>query len=219
MPAAIDLEAAVLGCLILHNEAFSKCSDVLTPECFFEQLHRNTFIVTEGLIAQSKPATPSTLKIYLGDQDLGGTTVGAYLANVAANGCSVSQIRDYAVMLNDLAVRREAIAVAEDMLEAAYNSPVDLTGKMLVDTAVDRLSGLKTSIGELSDFEDFSSVSERAILALSNDWRDEGKPKGLPTGYPALDDAIGGLEAPDLVLIGGRPGSGKPRSQRTSPST
>ena len=113
------------------------------------------------------------------------------------------------MFLNDLRARREAISVAKDLLEQAYEAPVGVTAKTVVDTAVSALGRIRTTIAEEEDFQDFSTVSHAAINTLFTDWKDGGKAKGISTGYQCLDDAMGGLEQPDFILIAGRPGSGK----------
>lgn len=209
LPSNIDVEQAVLGILMMHSHAFARCSDILDRDCFFEDLHRRIYDVIEGLITQDKPATPITLKTYLGNADLGGVTIGQYLARLAAEVTVPSNIREYASILNDLKVRREVISIAMDMQEQAYNAPVETTAKSLVDSAVDRLAGLRAAPGEATDFEDFSSASYRAIRAAEEVYQKGGCLVGTSTGIPKLDDAIGGLQKTDLIILAGRPAMGK----------
>ena len=84
-PHNLDAEQALLGAIIVNNEAYYRVSDFLEPEHFYEDLHRRIFEVTSSLIKAGKVATPITLKTFLGDQDLGGITVSQYLARLAAS--------------------------------------------------------------------------------------------------------------------------------------
>ena len=64
----------------MNNDAYYRVSDFLEAEHFFEDLHRRTYEVATSLIKAGKVATPTTMKTFMGDQDLGGVTVSQYLA-------------------------------------------------------------------------------------------------------------------------------------------
>nr|WP_147707829.1 replicative DNA helicase [Microvirga massiliensis] len=209
MPHNLEVEAAVLGSLLLNNDAYGKCADILTPECFFEDLHRKIFEVTSALLAQGKTANAITLKSFLADVDLGGLTLGQYLFRLQSEAALPSQAREYAMILNDLHVRRQMISVAEDMLDVAYNAPPAATSKSLVYAAVDRLVNLRADPGEHSDFEAFDTASDRAVISAQEAYKAGGALVGLSTGLPRLDDALGGLQDTDLIILAGRPGMGK----------
>jgi replicative DNA helicase len=149
LPSNVEVEQAVLGTILMHNETYTKVADLLTAECFFEQFHQRIFEVAAGLISQGRAANAITIKTYLGDQDLGGTTVSQYLAKLSAESGIPSEIRGYAEILHHLRIRREVIAIAEDARERAYNSPVEDTAKGLVDGVLDRLASLNTTPAEV----------------------------------------------------------------------
>src|SRR3712207_4219355 len=123
-PNNIDAEQALLGAILVNNDAYYRVSDFLEPEHFFEELHRRIFEVATSLIKAGKVATPITLKTYLGDQDLGGLTIPQYLARLAAEATTVINAEDYGRTVYDLAVRRSLIAIGEDVVNAAYDAPV-----------------------------------------------------------------------------------------------
>ena len=71
-PHNIEAEQALLGAVLVNNEAFYRVSDFLEPPHFYEEMHRRIFEVSQSLIRAGKVATPITLKTFLGDHDLGG---------------------------------------------------------------------------------------------------------------------------------------------------
>src|SRR3954468_22069541 len=79
-PSNLEAEQALLGAMLVNNDAFYRVSDFLEAEHFSEEVHRRIFDVARSLIRTGKIATPITLKTFLGDQDLGGMTVSHYLA-------------------------------------------------------------------------------------------------------------------------------------------
>src|SRR3974377_2606613 len=83
-PHNIEAEQALLGAVLVNNEAFYRVSDFLEPEHFFEPIHQKIYQLARDLIRAGKVATPVTLKTFIGaDTDIGGMTVGQYLARLA----------------------------------------------------------------------------------------------------------------------------------------
>jgi len=126
-PHNIEAEQSLLGAILVNNDAFYRVSDFLEPPHFFEPIHRQIFETASSLIRMSKLATPVTLKTFLpADLDLGGMTVAQYLARLAAEATTVINAYDYGRTVYDLALRRELIHIGEDMVNVAYDAPVDL---------------------------------------------------------------------------------------------
>jgi replicative DNA helicase len=125
-PHNIEAEQALLGAILVNNEAFYRVSDFLEPKHFLEPIHQNIFQIARDLIRAGKLATPVTLKTFL-DQtiDIGGLNVSQYLARLAAEATTIINAQDYGRTIYDLSVRRDLIQVGEDMVNVAYESPVD----------------------------------------------------------------------------------------------
>src|SRR5689334_15963285 len=127
-PHNIEAEQALLGAILVNNEAFYRVSDFLEPKHFFEPIHQRIFELAGGLIRASKIATPVTLKTFLpGDTDIAGLSVNQYLARLAAEATTIINAEDYGRTIYDLAVRRDLIAIGEGMVNLAYDAPVDST--------------------------------------------------------------------------------------------
>jgi len=125
-PHNIELEQALLGAILVNNEAFYRVSDFLEPRHFFEPLHQKLYEIAASLVRVGKAATPITLKTFLpGDIDVAGLTAAQYLARLAAEATTVINAGDYGRTIYDLAIRRSLIEIGEDMVNAAYDSPVD----------------------------------------------------------------------------------------------
>ena len=75
-PHNIEAEQALLGAILVNNEAFYRVSDFLEPEHFFEPIHQKIYQLARDLIRAGKIATPVTLKTFLdADIDIGGMTL------------------------------------------------------------------------------------------------------------------------------------------------
>jgi len=66
-PNNIDAEQALLGAILVNNDAYYRVSDFLEASHFFEELHRRIYEVATSLIKAGKVATPITMKTFLGD--------------------------------------------------------------------------------------------------------------------------------------------------------
>src|SRR6476619_8342815 len=125
-PHNIEAEQALLGAIIVNNEAFYRVSDFLEPQHFFEPIHQQLYELAGNLIRAGKIATPVTLKTFLpSDMDIGGLNASQYLARLAAEATTVINASDYGHTITDLAVRRNLIRIGEDMVNVAVDAPVD----------------------------------------------------------------------------------------------
>src|SRR3954447_23581500 len=88
-PHNIEAEQALLGAVLVNNEAFYRVSDFLIPEHFYEPIHRTIYEVLGKIIKAGKTATPITAKTYLGDQLTAEMTMAQYLARLAAEATTV----------------------------------------------------------------------------------------------------------------------------------
>src|SRR6266850_7260972 len=125
-PHNIEAEQSLLGAILVNNEALYRVSDFLEPQHFFEPIHQQIYDIGRSLIRTGKLASPVTLKTFLpADIDIAGLTAAQYLARLAAEATTVINAADYGRTVYDLAVRRELIKIAEDMLNDAFDAAVD----------------------------------------------------------------------------------------------
>jgi replicative DNA helicase len=208
-PHNIEAEQALLGAMLVNNNALFRVSDFLKAEHFFEAVHRRIYEVAEQLIRANKIVTPVTLKTFLGDADLGGVTVSQYLARLAAEATTVINAHDYGRTVYDLALRRALIGIGEDVVNQAYDSPVEASPNDQIEETERRLFALAEQGRDDKGFQDFNKALFTAIDMAANAYRRDGGLSGISTGLKDLDQRLGGLQASDLVIVAGRPGMGK----------
>src|ERR1051326_3888607 len=139
-PHNIEAEQALLGAILVNNEAFYRVSDFLEPRHFFEPVHQNIYEITGSLIRVGKIANPVTLKTFLpADVDIAGLTVSQYLARLAAEATTVINAADYGRTIYDLAIRRSLIVIGEEMVNVAFEAPVDFAPRDQIEDAERRL--------------------------------------------------------------------------------
>ena len=208
-PHNIEAEQALLGALLVNNDAFYRVSDFLLPEHFFEDVHRRVYETTSSLIRAGKIANPITLKTFLGDADLGGITVSQYLGRLAAEATTVINAGDYGQTIYDLAIRRNLITVGEELVNVAYDSPVDNPPREQIEEAERKLFALAEKGRYEGGFQAFSSAMATAIDMAARAYERDGGLSGIATGLRDLDQRMGGFQNSDLIIIAGRPAMGK----------
>jgi replicative DNA helicase len=209
-PHNIEAEQALLGAILVNNEAFYRVSDFLNPEHFFEPIHQNIYQLSRDLIRAGKIATPVTLKTFLdANIDIGGLNVSQYLARLAAEATTIINAEDYGHAVYDLAIRRALIQVGEDMVNDAFDSPVDSSPRLQIEDAERRLYELAETGRYDGGFQRFAQALTTAVDMAAHAFQRDGKLSGLATGLDDLDRMMGGLQSSDLIILAGRPGMGK----------
>ncbi|KRB31924.1 MULTISPECIES: replicative DNA helicase [Mesorhizobium] len=209
-PNNIEAEQALLGAILVNNDAFYRVSDFLKPGHFYEPLHRRIFEIAAELIRMGKVATPITLKTFLpADEKVGDMTVAQYVVRLAVEAVTVVNATDYGRAIYDLATRRALITVGEDMVNIAYDAPVDMSPSEQIEDAERRLFELAETGRYDGGFESFTDAVKTAVDMANAAYMRDGHLSGLATGMRDLDRRMGGLQSSDLIVLAGRPGMGK----------
>jgi replicative DNA helicase len=209
-PHNIEAEQALLGAILVNNEAFYRVSDFLEPRHFFEPVHQNIYEITGSLIRVGKIANPVTLKTFLpADVDIAGLTVSQYLARLAAEATTVINAEDYGRTIYDLSIRRSLIVIGEDMVNVAFDAPVDFMPRDQIEDAERRLYELAETGKYDGGFQRFAAALTTAVDMAARAYQRDGRLSGLATGLHDLDRMMGGLQPSDLIIVAGRPGMGK----------
>ncbi|HMN84616.1 MAG TPA: replicative DNA helicase [Bauldia sp.] len=209
-PQNVEAEQALLGAILVNNEAFYRVSDFLEPNHFFEPVHRRIYQVAGELIRANKVASPVTIKTFLpADLAIGDINLAQYLARLAAESTTIINAEDYGRAIYDLAIRRSLIGIGEEMVNVAYDAPVEQTPRDQIEDAERRLFEL-AEVGRYDGgFHAFESALLNAIDMASAAYKRDGHLSGLATGLDDLDRLMGGLQPSDLIVLAGRPGMGK----------
>ena len=210
LPYDVDIEQALLGAVLIDNYSLERVSSLLKPEHFYDPLHQRLFDAVERMWAKGHAVTPLTLKAAM-EQDAGLAEVGgqAYLVSLARAAPALPNVKDYARILADLAMRRELIHIGEDIVNSAYEAPIDIAPAAQIEEAEKALYRVaeKSRYGEGP--RGFDVALAETITGAEQAMARGGHISGVPTGFNDLDTLLGGLNASDLIIIAGRPGMGK----------
>jgi len=210
LPHNVEAEQALLGAILVNNEAMDRVSNFLQPRHFSDPLHGRIYENASKLIRSGKRATPITLKTYFENEvPWGDLPVPQYLGRLAANATTIINAEDYGRTVYDLALRRQLIEIGEAMVNTAYDSPIDAPPSAQIEGAEQQLYELAETGKYGAGFEPFTAALTVAIDMAANAYHRDGGLSGLATGFADLDGKMGGLQPSDLVILAGRPSMGK----------
>lgn len=166
-PHNLEAEQALLGAILVNNEALDRVSGFLTPEHFYEPLHATIFETLATLIHAGNLATPITVKSFFETAEPidAHTSVPQYLGRLAANATTVINAAEYGRTVCELATRRKLILLADDLARAAYDGdPKKSSGDILAqhETALGRLinSGSVGAVEQLIEFAENAAIED-----------------------------------------------------------
>ncbi|MEQ8924665.1 MAG: replicative DNA helicase [Fulvivirga sp.] len=206
-PQAIDLEEAVLGALMLEKDALSTVIDILTPESFYQDSHKEIYKAIVVLFNNSEPVDMRTVVSQLrknGKLELVGGSY--YIAELTSKVSSAANIEYHARIVTEMAIKRELIKVASEIHHDAYEDTTD------VFQLLDKTESALFEISEANirkNYDNMTSLMAQAIHELEERKNHKDGLTGVPSGFTALDRVTSGWQKSDLVIIAARPGMGK----------
>ena len=197
-------EQALLGAILIDNGAYGRVAGFLLPVHFFEQFHGDLFRAMGDLMATSRSADPVTLYAFAqSDERLKEAGGGKYLARLAASAVTTSGAKGYAEIIIEAWQRREAKAIAEELLESLDGKPEDSIGQHISDMGEILAGSTAPDVGRLG------SYVAKVIDASERAYKNEDVIAGLATGLTDLDNILGGLAPGAFVVLAGRTSMGK----------
>lgn len=209
LPHSIEAEQAVLGGLMLANEAFDSVASVITEEDFYGQDHRLIFGTMKSLAAQEQAIDPITLSEALkGLQVLDEVGGDSYLVDIARNTPSSENIRAYANIILERSIVRKLILAASDIAQKGYN-PLGWDSSKLLSEAERRLIEVMEGRPKEGGFQNVNDLLREAVDRIELLFTSDLDITGLSTGFTDLDKQTSGWQVSDLVIVAGRPSMGK----------
>ncbi|MDA1099612.1 MAG: replicative DNA helicase [Proteobacteria bacterium] len=209
-PANLEAEQALLGAILVNNDAANRVTDFLAPEHFQEPGHQRIYAAALKLIERGQIANPVTLK-YFFDQDEALAEVGGaqYLARLAGAAVTVINAQHYGRTIFDLALRRGLIEIGETMVNEAYVADVDVEAGAQIEAAEQNLFNLAEHGQSDRGLVSFDTILASSIDMAAAAFQRDGQMIGVSSGLVDLDRKLGGLHPSDLIILAGRPAMGK----------
>ena len=208
-PHSIEAEQSVLGGLLLSADGWDAVAEAVTDSDFYRPDHRLIFRQIARLAEAAEPVDVITVADKLEARGELATAGGLpYLAELAQNTPSASNIRAYAQVVSERASLRKLIEAAQEIADSGFN-PEGRTPDELIDEAERRIMQISEQGPKAGGPQGVNPLLQTAIGRIEELFNSGGDITGLSTGFKDLDGMTSGLQPSDLVIVAGRPSMGK----------
>lgn len=206
-PQNLEAEMAVLGSMLIDEEAISVAAESLDRDLFYKDSHRKVFEAIIGLYNANKPVDLITLTDELkrkGNlEDVGGASFLTALANSVP---TAANINHYVSIVKEKGVLRTLINNSTKVISLCYesdgnvNEVVDSAEQLIFDVSDRRIHG---------SYQHLKEIIKDSIEKIDLLYQKKTHVTGIPTGYIDFDIQTAGLQPSDLIIVAGRPSMGK----------
>jgi len=206
-PQDLEVEQSVLGALLIDKDAIIKIADILKPDDFYSPAHEKIYETVLELYEKRQPIDILSLTARLKEKELlkevGGSS---YLAELTNKVPTASHVEHYCRIVKEKRVLRDLIKTSSEIAEEAFKKEGDI--EELLDVVEQKI----LSISQFSISKNFVPVKDELKVAYERIERlhqGDGSLRGIPTGFPELDNLLSGFQRSDLIVLGARPSLGK----------
>lgn len=205
-PHNIQAEQALLGAILVNNEAIHHVTDGLNEAHFYQPLHQKIYRLIQQHHDKGLIANPVTLKHSFTTED---NEAAEYLGQLAVAAVSIINVREYSQLILDLAQKRDLITIGSDVVNEAYDAEDERSASEQIEAAEQQLFHLASSGVSQRSFSAVSNSVQEALHSAEIAFKRDGDVVGLPTGLSGLNKLLGGFQNSDLIILAGRPSMGK----------
>ncbi len=208
VPWSQEAEQAVLGAMLLDQDAALLATELVQDDMFYREGHRRLFRAMIGLVERRTVIDPVTLRDELGRRGELDAVGGAdYLADLVDAVPTAANLEYHARIVKDKAILRRLIEASTGIITEAYD------GRSTASDLLDKAESRIFQISEQRGNEGFSRLKEmlwptmERIEALQ---RSGKSVTGVPSGFLDLDRLTSGFQPSELVIVAARPSMGNP---------
>lgn len=203
------MERAVLGAIMIEQDAYTLVSEMLQPESFYDTRHQLIYNAVRALSSLQKPVDLLTIIDYLDSQaELEKAGGPAYITELTSNVVTSAHIEYHARIIAQKYLARQLITFSSQIQTQAFDATID------VDDLMQQAEGNLFAISQQNLKKDYTQIDP--VLALARKQienaagnRENGGISGLSSGFPAIDKITNGWQNSDLIIIAARPAMGK----------
>ncbi|MGH1487297.1 MAG: replicative DNA helicase [Cellvibrionaceae bacterium] len=209
LPHSPEAEQAVLGGLMLANNSFDSVAEILQPEDFYKDAHRQIFQAMAILSEAEKPFDIVTLAEELSRRDELARVGGMErLSAIVGTTPSAANTVAYSRIVREHATVRQLIHVANDISRSSYN-PSGLDADDLLQLAEKRLLEIAEGRPKEGGLEGMDGLLKNTIERIDALFRSKSDITGLSSGLADLDQRTAGWQNGELIILAARPSMGK----------
>jgi replicative DNA helicase len=206
-PQNIDSERALIGSIMLRNDAINEVLDTINTDCFYSEKHQTIWSAIMELHSKGDPIDLLSLSSKLQDrgkiEQIGGAT---YLTELVNTVPSSANIKYYAEIVHTKYTMRRLIEASEFISSIGYDESEDLA------IALDKSEKKIFEITSSPTRHKFTAIKDSLVEAwdrLDTLHNSQDELRGIPTGFADLDHLLAGLQKSDLIILAARPSMGK----------
>lgn len=206
-PNAVEVEMAVLGAMMIDEEAVPKAVEILKPDSFYDPKHAIIFSAISSLYESGEPI--DTVSVYEelkkeGKVDLAGGA--AYISKLTQDIASAANIDYHSRVVMEKWILRKLISSSMEIASLAYEGQTDVFD--LLDAAEAKIFQISEE-GIKESFTSMEKAVKEAWELIEAIHAKKISTHSVPTGFAELDDLLGGFQRSDLIIIAARPAMGK----------
>ena len=206
-PQNLEAEQAVLGSMLLEEEAIVQAAELLDDSVFYKDSHRKIFSTLIALYRTNTPVDLVTVTDELKKHNLlDGVGGASYLATLTSVVPTAANAESYCRIVKQKSILRELIRATTHIATECYDGGqepdllLDKAETMIFDIASRKLK---------RDAVAMKDIIKSSIEMIDALYQRKGMITGLPTGFIELDQQLAGLQPADFIVVAGRPAMGK----------
>ncbi len=206
-PQAIDVEEVILGALMLEKNAMNLAYEILKPDVFYKEEHKEIFTAIRTLSEKSQPIDIITVTNELrttGKLDMIGGPL--YISELTNRVGSAANFEYYARIISQKYILRKLIEISSDIQTDAYEENTDVIE--LLDKAEQSLFNI-TEENIKTTYDPMSKLVAKTIQLMQDIKNNAEGFSGVPSGFADIDRVTSGWQKSDLIIMAARPGVGK----------
>ena len=208
MPNNQEAEEAVIGSMLLDQEAVVHASEKLIDTDFYNPRYRTLFSAIVELYHEGKPADLVTLVNKLREKNVTEDVCSVeFLSNIISAVPTSANVQYYIDIVQKKSLLRDLIRTTEDIANRSYQDTSSV--EELMEDTERNIFQLVQGRAASEDFTPIKDVALEALESIQAAAANNGNITGLSTGFRDLDYRTAGLQNSDLILIAARPAMGK----------
>lgn len=206
-PQNLEAEMAVLGSMLLEEDALVAVTELLEESAFYKDAHRKLFATLLALYKDNVAVDLVTVTEALTSRNLLEEIGGpSYLATLTSVVPTAANVEHYCRIVKQKAILRSLIKASTTIAGECYEEVTD--PDFLLDKAEQRIFDIASSKIK-QDAVSMRELIKGSIETIDALYQRKGFLTGLPSGFADLDQMLAGFQPADLIVVAGRPAMGK----------
>lgn len=207
-PQSLDAEMAFLGSVMLRPESLYEVLDLVHEETFYSERHRVIYRAMMDLFNKSTPIDFLSLSNRLKEKNEINSAGGEeYLSELANTVPSSANIKHYAEIIQKKYLMRKLIEASEHISRLGFDEGEDL--EHILDQAEKKMFEVTKNFVANDQFRAIKPLLFDAFEQLEKLASSDHEIRGVPTGFPSIDNLLAGFHRSDLIILAARPSVGK----------